>query len=129
MKIENNDVLDLFREKQQCELCNSRVGQCEPHHYYPKGMGGGHQMDVEFNLVALCRTCHQRCEDGVIPRRLVLLHIANRHGTTPEAIQESLWLIDRLPKGTSKGGILAAGAVIGGEVERILRLTFSGVGV
>lgn len=121
MKIENNAVLDTFREKTQCELCNCNVGRAEPHHWYPRGMGGGHQMDVAFNLVALCRYCHQRSEDGCIPRRLLLLHIADRHGTTPGVVQEAIWLLDRLPKGTSNGGILAAADVIGGGVAKLVR--------
>lgn len=126
MKIENNAVLDTFREKTQCELCGNSVGRAEPHHFYAKGMGAGHQMDVAFNLVALCRYCHQRCEDFNIPKRLVLLHLADRHGTTPGVVQEAIWLLDRLPKGTSKGGIIAAADVIGGGVAKLVRETMGG---
>lgn len=121
MKILNESTLDQFREQTRCELCNRTVGGCEPHHWYARGMGGGHRIDVALNLVGLCRYCHQRCEDGVIPRRLVLLHIANRHSTTPDAVEEALWLLDRMPRGTTRESVLLGAAVQGGEVERLIR--------
>lgn len=52
MKILNESTLDQFREQTRCELCNRTVGGCEPHHWYARGMGGGHQMDPVYRLKA-----------------------------------------------------------------------------
>lgn len=57
MKIVNKELLDEVR-KGSCELCGCG-GPCDPHHLFERGAGGGNRLDVRWNLIALCRECHQ----------------------------------------------------------------------
>jgi len=44
------------------------------HHIEPRGMGGNPDKDVIGNLIALCRSCHEKAESGVITKEDLLLH-------------------------------------------------------
>lgn len=61
-RIKDPALLRRFRMRSTvCAICGGAYpGQCDPHHVYPKGRGGD---DVEANLVALCRECHDEIED------------------------------------------------------------------
>lgn len=91
MKIISEATLDLFRQKQRCEWCGCRVARCDPHHWKPRGIGGGSRLDIKENLIGLCRECHNRAESGDIPRSAILETIADREGMTPEQVQELIW--------------------------------------
>ena len=45
----------------ECELCQKSAH--EIHHLTVKGMGGRKNSDVIENLIAVCRTCHNKCHD------------------------------------------------------------------
>ncbi len=49
-----------------CEICGAIHG-LDQHHILPKRMGGSRNPDVqdESNLIALCRTCHQKVDQGL----------------------------------------------------------------
>ncbi len=44
-----------------CEVCNSRA--VDIHHIDARGMGGSKEKDNADNLMALCRTCHEKYGD------------------------------------------------------------------
>ncbi len=50
----------------RCEICSNKA--VDVHHIEPRGMGGSNQKDVIENLMGLCRSCHDKCESGEIPR-------------------------------------------------------------
>ncbi len=97
MKIIDEACLDKFRQAPQCEYCHKvNYGQLEPHHWRAKGMGGACRMDTSINLISLCRLCHQKCEDGNIPRHVILALIAVREQLSPVQIKDRLnWTIQQ----------------------------------
>ena len=109
MKIVNEPLLKLFRQKPHCEICGRRSdGWLDPHHIHAKGMGAGHRMDHRFNLLAVCRCCHNKIHmanltiDGRAATKEDLLFIvAQREGVAQESIEMVLHLIQRLPKDAS----------------------------
>lgn len=92
----NRSLLDHFRQKFRCEVCG-RKGAVEPHHVYAKGMGGGAQLDIPENLIALDRFCHNRVHSGQIPRSTLLALIACRQGLTVDQVLERIYSLRRLP--------------------------------
>ena len=50
-----------------CEVCGATA--VDIHHIEPKGMGGSKQKDELWNLIALCRKCHEYAHKGVISKR------------------------------------------------------------
>ena len=69
MKIVDVDLIILLHEEiDRCELCNA-AGKLEVHHIFPRGMGGGGRLDIPWNLLVVCRDCHQHCQAGKIPKR------------------------------------------------------------
>ena len=52
-------VLLLTRARNRCELCGQKVepGRWDPHHRKQTSVGGDDQL---FNLLAVCRPCHDR---------------------------------------------------------------------
>lgn len=91
MKVIDENVLDTFRAKKNCEWCGRWTVPCEAHHWKPRGIGGGSRLDIKENLIGLCRECHNRAESGDIPRSAILETIADREGMTPEQVQELIW--------------------------------------
>ena len=98
-RIVNKPLLDEFRAQTRCEWCGRTVAQCEPHHIFCRGMGGGARLDIRENLVALCGPFAGNCH-GLAPRhRQYMLRLAAmREGTTPEAIVAKIWRLRRTPK-------------------------------
>lgn len=44
-----------------CEVCNTKA--VDIHHIFRRGMGGSRDGDKIENLMALCRTCHEKYGD------------------------------------------------------------------
>ena len=102
MRIENESALDRCRYAVACEYCGkkSRTGR-DPAHIFPRGLGDAKRLDIDVNLVALCREDHSRSHAGGSPTKSELLAIAaEREKTTVEAITEVVHFILRQPKGT-----------------------------
>jgi hypothetical protein len=54
------DHFDYFGDEFiPCEICNSK--SVDIHHLEAKGMGGSKTKDYIENLIALCRSCHEKC--------------------------------------------------------------------
>ena len=55
----------------QCEVCEFQgimKRSSEIHHIIPRGMGGSKTKDYIENLMAVCRDCHNECEDRTYSR-------------------------------------------------------------
>lgn len=68
MKKYTKIYLDYFEYGEQdlirCEICGIKA--VDIHHIEPKGMGGSKTNDHIENLIALCRTCHNKAHNGLI---------------------------------------------------------------
>ena len=51
-----------------CEIHDCTDIAVDIHHIEPRGMGGNPDKDVFENLIALCRSCHDKAESGEISR-------------------------------------------------------------
>ena len=92
MIVINKPLLAEFRAKLVCEHCGRAIiGPAEPHHWKPKGMGGGSRLDIRCNLIALDSRCHRMAEDGNIPRETILAIIAQREGMLQDEVQAEIW--------------------------------------
>lgn len=103
MKILDEALLDEFRAAPWCEWCGRpSPGRLDPHHVWAKGMGGGGQLDHRWNLFSMCRLCHDRAGNPAskngIPRWKILILIAIRERTTPEAIEAEINRIKALDR-------------------------------
>lgn len=98
MKRENDDLLDYFRRRPECELCGLVKACHDPHHIKPKGIGGGSRLDVACNLMALCRACHIEVHAGKISKAQLLEIIAAREGLLAEEVEAAVWRLLRTPK-------------------------------
>ena len=98
MKIDDKVMLGRFRGYGWCEICKKRR-KVEPHHSWQKtGMGGGSRLDIRINLIAVCRSCHNNCEEELVTRDEVLKIVARRELTTPEDIIAVIDFLWKLPK-------------------------------
>jgi hypothetical protein len=106
MKIINKDLIRAFREPGNCEFCGRYCKAREAHHWQPKGMGNGCQLDVRFNLICVGSTplwqctCHTQMESGEIYRRDVLAKIAALNGLLQDQVERAIFILVRLPKNT-----------------------------
>jgi hypothetical protein len=98
MTIIDDAMLDIFRHKTVCEWCNCRCTP-HPHHWRARGRGSAWRLDVAFNLLSLCATCHTKAHAGNIPRDELLAVIAKREKRTAEWIRDAINLVLRLPYG------------------------------
>lgn len=64
-------LIKLHEEIGYCELCDRTDLRLEVHHIWAKGMGGGSRMDVGFNLIVLCKPCHDAAHRGEIEKRVL----------------------------------------------------------
>jgi predicted HNH restriction endonuclease len=66
-----------------CEAC-LKAEAVDVHHIEPRGMGGSEEMDVEGNLIGLCRGCHALAEKGRITQlECRVAHDAFKHRQHP----------------------------------------------
>ena len=57
------------RVREGCTYRAERIGVCwnpatDPAHINPKRLGGAKGLDTADNILALCRSCHERFDDG-----------------------------------------------------------------
>ena len=62
----------LLRAKGRCEVCG-RPAPLDVHHIVKRSQGGSH--DPDWNLIALCRPCHDRTDAPYSKGRLVITPI------------------------------------------------------
>ncbi len=103
MIVVNESLLDTFRGPGKCEWCLRQCRRLEPHHWKPRGHGGGSRLDIPENLIAMGPAfecgCHNAAENGHIARQDVLTRIAARLGKTPEECQQRIWDLLRAKDG------------------------------
>lgn len=100
MLIIDPELVYQFRKQTVCEWCGRRVKSgLAPHHVFTRGAG---QLDVSFNLIALCpptgNNCHQLFHDGHIMREDLLAKVAAREGVLQDDIVDAVHFLRRLPK-------------------------------
>ena len=78
-RIRNHKAIQAAR-KDYCERCGRRDLPIEVHHVLHRQMGGGRQLDVPENLLALCVACHRAYYNGRIGRE-ELMEIARRRSS------------------------------------------------
>lgn len=99
MQVIDGKLLDAIKEEPCC-WCGNRPA--DPHHIFTKGMGGGAQLDIQENVVPLCRTCHDDYHAARKGKRGRLLKIdliaiaAARCRTTQESIKAKITELRRL---------------------------------
>jgi hypothetical protein len=104
MRVEDENLLDEFRQGGPCELCGRHFAAREPHHAFCRGMGGGTRADVRWNLVAVGPSgpggcgCHDAAQSYRLPRRCVLAVIACREGLSIEEVERRVYELRRAPK-------------------------------
>jgi HNH endonuclease len=101
MIVINEDILQYFRGRRRCELCDRAIPEGEsahPHHAQQRGIGGGSRLDVALNLLAACWDCHGDLHTRAGKDASVEV-IAYREGLLPEQVQEAIWRLMRRPKG------------------------------
>ena len=95
MRIIDEPLLQLFRDKQQCEYCGRKLRyRPEVHHVFARGMGSGTRLDIAINLIALgswmdC-SCHQRFHAGHIARHDLLAVVAAREKMLQDDIEREI---------------------------------------
>ena len=62
-------------------------------------MGGGSRIDAPYNILPLCRECHNLAHVGKIDPADLLEIIAKREKMTPQQIREKIWQTLGAPKG------------------------------
>ncbi len=91
----DDNLLAEFRANLRCEWC-LRLALVQPHHLRAKGMGGGSQLDIRANLIALCTRCHHSHHYSNRPTRQELLEVvAAREGRTVAEIEAEVWRLLR----------------------------------
>ncbi len=95
MKIIDESVLDRFRGPGICEWCERKASSRDPHHVHTKGAG---RIDHPWNLVSLCRECHNNAHLGYITRYDFLAVVSTRERETQDAIEREIFRLRRLPQ-------------------------------
>ena len=98
MKVINEDLLDEFRQHGLCEWCKAFCSSRDPHHIFARGMGGGGRLDIQENIVSLCRTCHGRVHAGHILRCDLLAIVAKRENKQQWEIEHAVYAAKRARK-------------------------------
>lgn len=97
MILKDEKLLAMVRNEGRCCWCR-QAKTVDAHHIMSKGAG---RVDIGGNVVPLCRICHATLHDGNINDFDLLLMAAFRENTRQDAITETVWLIRRIPKGTT----------------------------
>ncbi len=93
MRIVDEELLEKFRSKTTCEWCKKLfLSGLDPHHVHSKGAG---RLDIQWNLIALCRRCHSDVHDGRILRDDLLAVVAAREGVLQDEIRQKIWDLRR----------------------------------
>lgn len=116
--LRDEKLLNEFRRKQHCERCQRRTNPAHPHHLIRKNMGGGGQIDVECNLVALCVECHDMVHFGVIMFLEIMDIVATRMGHTVDEIAAEHVRLRRLPKDARREEYQWMGGAVDGDNNR-----------
>ena len=100
MIIENKDVIDRYRGARVCGLCRHPTLNTDPHHVRTRGNSGS---DVDMNIVAICRKCHNgvaTTKEGELACREI---IAKRLGCTAQDVWDANnFIAERLDKDDSE---------------------------
>ena len=91
MRVFNEKLLDEFRARGRCEICNAWRNRRFPHHWYARGMANGSRLDIRENVIGLCLACHEKCHNCKIDRAYTLEIIAQRERKTPQECKEVIW--------------------------------------
>ena len=95
--IEDDALLNYYRNQERCSRCLQPCWPCEPHHCYRKGMGGGSRMDVCLNILAVCRACHQHLQEAPGGREEGWRLIEKREGLEEGQAEAAVWVLLRRP--------------------------------
>jgi hypothetical protein len=95
--LRDEEALAQCRSRNKCEWCGVKTPRgCDPHHYYfRKGFGGWGRIDHAYNLIALCRQCHEDAHFGHITRHDFLALVAAREGVLQGEIETYLRYLRR----------------------------------
>ncbi len=122
MKIVNDDLIASYRKRGRCLWCSEMVNLCAAH-LFSKGAG---QVDLPFNLISLGQnavvdcSCHQDSHYSQSPGRDKLLAInARLYKTTPQAIEDVVQWVRRLPKGSSRERVFEAMGELDSDAEKL----------
>ncbi len=106
MVIKDDAVLAKFRGPGPCEGCKKYFRQRDPHHILRKGIGGGSQLDHPWNLLGVCRRCHDKIHAATLlikgrraTREDLFALVAIRESVPQHVVEEKLYELRRLPKG------------------------------
>ncbi len=101
----NDALITATRTPGKCRWCHKTVAMRCAHHLFARGQGGGRQIDIPCNLVALgmnpitdCE-CHHMHHAGELPTFECLLAVsAIDHDCLQSDIEDLVRLIQRMPK-------------------------------
>lgn len=97
MKHVDEKVLEAARKRPRCEWCGRRR-PLDAAHIMSKGAG---RVDIDGNVVGLCRLCHRRNHAGTDPTTADLLAVAAaREKCLQDDIVREVYRIRQLPKGS-----------------------------
>ena len=102
MILEDEPLLENFRNKKKCECCGRKCKSTDAAHIIPRGLGGGGRVDIPGNLVSLRRWCHSHQGLAGGPSLDDLKRIVEkRDGVQWSEVEEAVHAIQRLPKNPS----------------------------
>ena len=79
MAIVYPDLVAEFRAAWRCEWCWTRTPDgCELAHVFTRGTGEGSHIDVQYNLVSLCRQCYKSYHEGNRPTHVDLIALVDK---------------------------------------------------
>lgn len=105
MRIVNDKLITSMRTPGKCRWCHKFVEMRCAHHLFARGHGGGRQIDIPANLIALgadpvrCCSCHASHHNQGDPSFEDLLDFsAADHDCLQSDIEDLVRLIQRMPK-------------------------------
>ena len=105
MKIVNDALTRSFLRHGNCRYCGKGPIQLCAAHIFAKGHGGGRQVDIPCNLIALgmnpifdCQCHHNSHQCGDPSQAELLMVSAADHKCEPRDIEDLVRLIQRMPK-------------------------------
>ena len=98
MRIVNPGLLAELRRR-PCDVCGA-APPSQVEHVFRRGQGSARRIDDVLTCLSVCAECHVRAENVPGQKRLLMGLLARRNGVTVEALQEWVWAVWRLPKGS-----------------------------